>query len=534
VVALEERADASGFALVDLSSAERGGARGQGVVETALGSGVLLASVGGETSQGWVPVRAGRGPADTALWLRTANGAVRWQADVGPGLLAARFSAYDEERGTGLKGGGAQGDGQALSLTWAGQPTADAAGWRLQAWGRWSDFSQQSVAVAPGRTGTTPANDQDATPASGFGVNAALRRVSRGLSWEVGADARTADGETQERFRFMAGAFTRSRVAGGRNAVAGVYGEVTQVSGPWLFTGGARLDGWWNWNAHRVERDRATGAVTFEERPGDRDGVVPTARAGFRRTLGDGRYLRSAAYAGFRPPTLNELHRPFRVGNDVTESNPGLEPEKLYGAEAAVGGDGTDGGWSAGVFWNRLDDPVTNVTIGFGPGTFPRGGFIPAGGVLRQRQNAGRIDAVGFEAEGRQKVGPVELRAALSATDARVDGQDAAPQLTGKRPAQAPIWTATAGVRWTATDRLLLAAAARYESARFEDDLNTRRLGSATVVDARATWRALARADLYLAVDNLFDAAVATGRTADGVVSYDRPRTLSAGVTLRR
>ena len=34
---------------------------------------------------------------------------------------------------------------------------------------------------------------------------------------------------------------------------------------------------------------------------------------------------------------------------------------------------------------------------------------------------------------------------AVSLTDAEVDGGAAAPQLTGLRPAQAPVWSATAG-----------------------------------------------------------------------------------------
>ena len=40
------------------------------------------------------------------------------------------------------------------------------------------------------------------------------------------------------------------------------------------------------------------------------------------------------------------------------------------------------------------------------------------------------------------------LHEALSATDARVDGGAIERQLTGKRPAQAPIWTTTAGADW--------------------------------------------------------------------------------------
>ncbi|NEX93449.1 TonB-dependent receptor, partial [Caulobacter sp. 17J65-9] len=301
-----------------------------------------------------------------------------------------------------------------------------------------------------------------------------------------------------------------------------------------LVAGGARLDGWASGDGRRVERDRATGAVLLDDRPPDRDGTVPTARLGVRRDLSQTVYVRGATYAGFRPPTLNELHRPFRVGNDVTEANAALEPERLYGAELGTGGAFEGGGWALTAFWNRLDDPVTNVTIGFGPGTFPRAGFIPAGGVLRERRNAGEIDAVGVEGEvARDFASGLQLRAAFGFTDAEVDGGADAPQLTGKRPAQAPQWTVTAGAVWQATARLQAQAALRYESLRFEDDLNTRRLSPALGVDAQLSWSLTDTASLYVAADNLFDADVETGETADGVESFGPPRALRLGLTLR-
>ena len=80
------------------------------------------------------------------------------------------------------------------------------------------------MAVSVDRATTTPANDQFETPATGWGLNAALRGVETGgsagrLEWEFGADARLAEGETRERFRYMNGAFTRDRIAGGETAV---------------------------------------------------------------------------------------------------------------------------------------------------------------------------------------------------------------------------------------------------------------------------------------------------------------------------
>jgi hypothetical protein len=58
---------------------------------------------------------------------------------------------------------------------------------------------------------------------------------------------------------------------------------------------------------------------------------VVSARAAVRRDLDDGLAIRAAAYSGFRPATLNELHRPFRVGNDLTEANAALEKMRMEG-----------------------------------------------------------------------------------------------------------------------------------------------------------------------------------------------------------
>jgi len=523
--------------VLDASIAERGGARLAGAGGLDAGPLRLTGSALYETSDGYTPVRgAAAGAADTPLDLTSKAAALRLDAPLGEARLSLRASAYDEERGSGLMGARSSASGHLLSATAAKRPQDGDYGWRLQAWRRASDFANTSVAVAADRNATTPANDQYETPATGWGVNAALRRASRDvaggrLEWELGADARFNEGETRERFRFMDGAFTRDRVAGGETSVAGLYGEASWRDDLWLVAGGLRLDSWKNENGRRLERDRANGAATLDETDPDRSGEVVSARLAARRFLGGGWAGRAAAYSGFRPATLNELHRPFRVGNDLTEANAALVPETLQGVEAGLAYEGPIAAFGATLFWNRIEDAIVNVTIGEGPGTFPRAGFVPAGGVLRQRQNAGTIEATGIELTARRSLpGGLSLDGAVSVTDARMDGGSAAPQLTGLRPAQAPIWSATAGLDWRASDRLTLAAQARYESKRFEDDLNSRVLDAAIVVDARAEWRLTRAAMIWVAADNLFDEAVEVSETGTGVEGYSPPRTLRLGL----
>jgi len=536
VVSMDERARTG--VEVDLRGGSLNSRRGAAVIEHNLGGlDVLLAVTGGETD-GFIPVRTGRGAADTKLAERDASGTLRLTGAIGDTAVSVRVSAYDEDRESGLVGANARAQGSSASITFGQAPAGGQLGWRLQAWARESDLQNRSVAVAAGRTGTTPANDQYETPSTGYGFNAALRGGGIDREWEVGGDLRSYTGETRELFRFMAGTFTRNRIAGGDELVAGFYAEGTQTWGDWLATGGVRMDYWSTTNGIRQETDYVpTALAPINSTSPDRNGWVPTARAGLRRNFGE-TFVRGAAYAGFRPPTLNELHRPFRVGNDITEANPSLEPEKLYGLEAAAGWENDATRLSVTVFANKLEDAVTNVTVGAGPGTvpgFPNAGFIPAGGVLRQRQNAGVIEAIGVEAEAEHRYSDaLRVRLAASYTDAEVDGGTQAPQLTGLRPAQAPRFTLTAAADWRPMDKLTLTARYRYEGLRFEDDQNSRRLPGAGSLDLRAAYAVRDDIEFYVSGENVLDEEVATQQTADGIFSYGPPATVNVGITFRR
>ncbi|MDB5451956.1 MAG: TonB-dependent receptor [Caulobacteraceae bacterium] len=523
---------------VDLRGGSFDTSRGAAIAETEVGGlDLLLGGSAGRTA-GYIPVRERRGAADRPLSEKDWNLTGRVTGALGDSRVSLHVTGFDEHHGSGLVGANARAEGQAASLSMARGPAPDHLGYRLQAWVRQSNLENSSVAVAANRATTTPANNQYKTPATGYGLNGALRGGTSSREWELGADARFTNGDEHELFRFMNGAFTRNRVAGGDTSVAGVYAEGTLKRSAWLLTGGARIDHWGNSNAKRIETDTANGAVTLNSPAPDRDGWLPTGRAGLRYQFNDQAYWRSAAYVGFRPPTLNELHRPFRVGNDITEANASLEPERLYGVETAIGWKMAETALEATLFFNRVEDAVTNVTIAAGPGTiagFENAGFIPAGGVLRQRRNAGQIDAYGLEAEASQRISPtLEFRIAGSYTVARVDGGSDAPQLTGLRPAQAPRATATASVNWRPIERLSFDVRGRYETSRYEDDQNVRKLHPGGTVDARVGWRLTDAVELYAAGDNLFSDAVQTGQTADGVYSYGQPRTVVIGVNVKR
>ncbi|MBX3479119.1 MAG: TonB-dependent receptor [Caulobacter sp.] len=524
VVQLSERTAVPRGGDYEVFAGDRGLTGGQG----AFASGDLFLAGAWQRTDGWTPVREGRGAADTPLAYEARSAVARYAPSLGGVDLALRGSAYEEHRGTGLRGARSRGTGAALSLAATGRSAASSREWRFQVWSRVSDLENDFFAVSADRSMASPAAEQYATPAIGAGFNVAVRGELDAGGWEVGGDFRYAEGETREHFRNLGAGFTRGRIAGGAQTVGGLYSEVWRQNGPWLLTGGARIDHWSSFDGSRRERDLATGAPTLTLNPDDADGWQPTARLGIRR---DGAIaVRAAAYAGFRPPTLNELHRPFRVGNDITEANAALEPEVLYGIEFGLGGEGA-WRWSTTLFANQIHGAVTNVTIGYGPGTFPVAGFVPAGGVLRQRQNAGDINAVGVEAEVERRWGEtVTLRLSAGYTDAEVDGGTTAAQLTGLRPAQTPRTSASLDLGWQATPGLQLSAALRYDGQRYEDDLNSRSLSAATTLGLRADWSLSPKAGVWLAIDNVTDARVETAETATGLSSYDAPRGFRIGL----
>jgi vitamin B12 transporter len=534
VVALDERTSVPGGLAADVSAGGLGERRAAVVGSAQAGPVQFFGDAASEDGARWIPVRERRGAADAPLSLEDWTASGRAQTQIGPATVAAQVGGYRETRDSGLVGAGSVARGTDFSLIAAAQPDAHALGWKLQAWVRQSDLANTSVSVSPDRSTATPADNQYKTPAIGWGLNAAVRKVGDWGSLEAGADMRAAHGDAYEQVTYVNGAFTKGRMAGGDTLVAGLYTEGAWRSGAWLLTGGARIDEWSSSNGHRIERALATGAVTLNLTTADQSGTVPTARVGLRRDIGGGIYLRGAAYAGFRAPSLNELYRPYRVGNNVIDSNEGLKPEKLYGAELALGRDQGALTWAATAFVSQLKDPITNVTLGAGPGTFGRSGFVPAGGLYEQRQNAGEINAVGIEADAQYRLTPT-LSARLSGdyTDAKVDGLTVAPQLTGKRPAETPPLTLTGGARWSATARLTVSGEVRYESARFEDDQNTLTLRAATSVAARADFKVNADWTAYIAADNLLDARIETDQTADHVKSYDAPRVVRVGLRFR-
>ena len=529
-ILLSERDFVDGISQADASAGNLGTYRGGASGGVALGNVDLFGSADDEQSDGWIPVvPSQRGPADTHTWLDDGAATLRAQTQFDDVIATARVGYYDQDLGAGLQGAESKARGETASLTFAEPSASGSIGWRAQGWLIDSNLSNTSVSVSgsvPGaQSVATPANDQYAIPALGFGFNAAALGSKGDFRWEAGGDLRDNSGESREDYSYNGVHFTSGRRSGGQLFVGGLYAEGAYDTGKWLLTAGVRADYWADSQGHLVQTSLATGAVTLSDDYPGRDGVVPTARLGARYNFAGDQYLRVAAYSGFRPASLNELYRPFRVGNVVTDANAGLVPEELYGVEAGWGGVLGGFSWDATGFVNQLHNAVENVTVpSLSTPTL----------TTQQRNNVGDINALGVEADAAGKLtDTLSLRAALSLTDARVDPSAGVlaiyPKLEGKRPAEAPTTTITGGALWQALDKLVLSAEFHWDSARFEDDLNTIKLGSALVLDLRAEYEIRDRISIFATVDNVVNDNIATGNTT-GVINYGEPRVYEIGL----
>lgn len=516
----------------EIDGGSRDALEARGMLGFGLGGGLMNLSGRVERGDGFIPVTgATRGPADQPASYSSWSARARNVIPVAGSLeLQTSLDGFRDWRTRGLYFTNNRTNGADASVRLVGRGDWQ---WSALGYWQWRDLKSSFASPSPGRVTAARVSLQDSVPSHGLGGSVEVRPpTSKGIELRIGADARRTDGETKELFAYQSGSPTRRRFAGGQSWTAGVFAEASVEIGRATLTGGARLDHWEISEGHLFERVIATGQVLRDEQYGDREGSLPTARAGVAVDVGGGLGLRSAAYFGWRMPTLNELFRPFRAGLDATAANPELDPERLVGAEA--GADYRAGPLTLAVtgFVNRLKDAIANVTLGGGPASFPGVGFVPAGGTFSQRQNVDAVRVQGVEASAEWRSGPWTVRADVSANHALMEADGAASFLDGLRPAQTPKIAATLGLSWQ-KDRKGAELLLRRVGNQYDNDLNTDVLKGATTVDASGEWPLTRRLQLVVRGENLTDTLVMAGINGDGSIERATPRTLWIGVRLK-
>jgi iron complex outermembrane receptor protein len=500
-----------------------GGNRGSADAE-AFGShtlGPLAASVGGSffRTDGYNLVREEqRGPVDVDAASRHRTGNWRLEYSPSPGLTLfqnGRVFAEDRENGTPLQTNSTRETylGGGLRATTAGGSL-----WQANVFTHIDNFDSTFSSVTADRRSESLSLAQ-AVDYKDVGGNAQwTRRLGTSHLLAVGGDLRWIEADNVEHVFVGPAVNVRDRLIPAEQLYTGGYVQDVVTAGRAVVTLGLRADYWRNYDASQTEIVNATKATTVTPFSDTSDTTI-TPRGGLLLHLGDGFAVRGSVYGGFRAPSLNELYRPFRVGNVLTQANPDLGPERLLGGELGLNHAFSSRlSWRATAFWDRVKDPIANVTVSVTPSL-----------ITRQRKNLGRarIRGVSFEADY-QPAHEVRLQASYVLSDARVSEFAAAPALQGNLLPQVPRHRASLRLDYLHPEVLNVSLRGRFESSRFDDDQNLLRLTSLFVADLTLdrplgdSWGA------FVSVENLFDRRYPVQATP--VELLGTPLTVTAGL----
>lgn len=498
-----------------------------GLASATLGIGFASLSARYGRSDGFIPIvpeSRGRadGPALFEHWSVSPRATVPVGADT---ELQATAMLFSDRRSRGIAFTRNRSTGADASLKLVGR-----GGWQWEALGyvQLRRFSSQFASVDSSRNSAMIVADQYNVPASGIGAKLELRPpLGDAAELRLGTDFQRAAGRTREMFAYAgagsARAPTRLRDAGGHTQIVGVFADASRkLAGQWTLTGGIRLDRWYILDGS-IRETTLSGALTRNDLLVNRHGWNASTRIGLAYDPVHSLTLRSAAYTGYRLPTLNELYRPFRAGADATDANSQLRPERMKGIEVgAVYRPTASIHTSVTLFWNKLDNAIANVSQPM------------MNGYNRKRQNLEAIRSRGLEVEAGGQIGSWDYALSYALADARMKISGAALPLNGLRPAQTPKHQLSGRLGWQAQRHVRALLSTNYIAAQFEDDLNQRRLKDALMFDAAIALMLGSGATLEARAENLANTRIETAIDSAGTVERANPRTLYLSLKFRQ
>jgi outer membrane receptor protein involved in Fe transport len=390
---------------------------------------------------------------------------------------------------------------------------------KVRAYGSGQDYDQSFSAISADRNSESQVRAQQ-VPSQQAGSSLEVSGAAGRHTWLAGSDVRQVRGRSDEDI-INAGTITSRISNGGQQLTAGWFASDRITFGSRvLLSAAVRFDLWRNLDAESRTLTVASQNLTVTPLP-DRTSLFVSPRLALLFQPSAASTLSLSAYRSFRAPTLNELYRPFRVGNVVTQPNDGLQEESLLGAEGTYRRESA--AWSAQVtgFWMRLDDPVTNATLSSTPAL-----------IVRRRENLGATRSVGVDTSITLRPSQRwSLTGGYQFSDAAVIANPANAALVGLRVPQVPRHSAS--LQWTLKPyaRWVVSAQLRGSSAQFDDDLNAFRLGAYATVDALVQKEVSANVALFVAAENVLNSRYDVARTPTR--SLGPPALVRAGVKIR-
>lgn len=450
------------------------------------------------TTDGFVIVAPeSRGPIDVEATSRHSAVYVGAAAPLPRAARATlRAGYFTEDRGNGTP---FQTNATIVRQVSAGASGGAARGaWTARAYGASQGYDQTFSVVLAGRAAERPTSAQHVDTGSGGASGEWLRAWTRSAVL-AGGGFRRVEADLTER-ALLAGTenLTNARQRTGSLFLQGTIAPRDDLT----LAGGVRGELW---------SSRGRGAAATPDRDVYRL-FIPRATASWRANRSVS--LRGAVQGGYRLPTINELFRPFRVGNVLTQANPELRPEESLEIEGAALMTYGRAAVRVAAFRTWLDNAIVSVTLESSPQL-----------ILRQRQNAARIDAAGLEIEADVRAGRAWSATFSSAFLNSTFDDDG--NLDGLRVPQVPRWQAAAGVQgiWS---RATASLEWRFIGRQFDDDRNEFLLDRSGTINARGAWRVRRGLELFAAIENVLDEEQDAGRTPIRTVGL--PRTARAGV----
>ena len=434
-----------------------------------------------------------RGPVDTRAASRSGAAHVASALSVLGMRTTIRGAYYDETRsnGTPLQRNGTEAGQIAASVRQSGNGSTR---WSARAHAATQTYEQTFSAIADDRASERLTSEQH-VGATSFGASGDWVWSSGAHGLTVSGMTRFVDATLQDTPFNVSGVRLPPRLVEPQQLTASVALRGATSGARWTSGGAVRGEIW------RTSTDVSNSHTFFS----------PRLWAAY--DAGAGLQLFGQLRTGHRGPTINELYRPFRVGNVITEANPLLRPESARGVEGGVSWHRGEHWVRAVGFWSRVDDAIVNVTLSSGGPT-----------IVRQRQNAARITARGLEVEA--EIRPTR-HFVLTGSTALTDSGFASGPLEGLRVPQVPRWHHAIGAR-AVFDALRLSADWRYIGRQFDDDRNAFELDRSTMTDVRAGWMVSRTVEIFGAIENVLDEEQDVGRTPLRTIGL--PRTSRVGV----
>jgi outer membrane receptor protein involved in Fe transport len=516
VIDVREPAFRPPAAVVDFSGGQQGTAEGSATASAGIAGWNIGASAQGLKSDGYIPVPESlRGRVDTPAGERFGTGRLNIERHFSDTTVFASGDLFNESRDNGTV---LQVNSTRLAEGSAGLDTLAAGGaLSLRTYLSGQHYHQTFSSIAADRNSEQLVRDQ-IVPAQQFGLSAVWNRaLGANNTLAIGGDLRRVTGHSAETIFGAAGPTALSNSGGRQMYFGGFLEDMLRLGSRLHVTAATRVDTWRNYDALSMTEPIGKPAVTTPY--SDRSSVAFSPSLGAVFQVNSLVSLTASAYGAFRSPTLNELYRPFRLGNVLTLANSGLDAERLRGAEAGVTVGSGPLYLRATYFWNTIHDAIGNRTLSTTPSL-----------ITRQRQNLGDILSRGVELELQARLPHgIWTRTAYEYSNSIVSRSlDAA--LVDLWVPQVPHHAVSEALgfdnrRWSGS------IVGRYVGGQFDDDLNQFLLPGFFTADVMLRVRVTSAIEPFVACENLLDRNYVIGRTPTPTLGS--PRLLRVGLRFR-